>query len=165
MRSMIVMTVLVVCTVFAAAQTKVSGTVSCGKPDQSNSIQVAEKHSFMISQQKCSWSKPMEFNGAKTKEAVYTSSAEVNGDKANERGFSAETLDNGDKMEVRTQSTDMMKDGAPISSDGKWTIVRGTGKAKGLKGGGTFKCSGGPDKLSCEVEGEYKAAPPPPAKK
>ncbi len=46
-----------------------------------------------------------------------------------------------------------------IASEGKWTIGKGTGKAKGLTGGGTFKCSGTQDKLSCEVEGEYPAAP------
>src|ERR1051325_2480126 len=134
MRNTLLIFVLAGATVAASAQTKVAGTIECGKPDPQQMVSIPDKpnHSYMIAQQKCTWTKPMEINGVKTKEAVFTASSEVNGERTNSRGFSFETLDNGDKMEVRTQDKGTMKDNN-MESDGKWTIARGTGKARGLK--------------------------------
>lgn len=160
----ILVVTLVLSAALAVAQTKVSGTIDCGKPDKQNAIEIAANRSYMIAQSKCTWSKPMDFNGAQTKEALFTEFSEVNGERSRAHGVSTETFANGDKMEVTTQATGTNKDGK-VTSDGKWTLSRGTGKVKGLKGGGTYKCSGTMEKISCEVEGEYNAAPPPPEKK
>lgn len=149
-----------------AAQTKVSGTIECGKPEKQNSIEVGDRpgHAFNTSQGKCTWTKPLDLGVAQTKETVFTVFIEQTGERMQERGFSYETLSNGDHMNVRTQATTTMKDGN-VSSEGKWNIGAATGKARGLKGGGSFKCKGTQEKMTCEVEGEYGAAPPPPAKK
>ena len=39
----------------ASAQTKISGTLRCGKPDQQQAIEVGDRpsHSFVINQMKC----------------------------------------------------------------------------------------------------------------
>ena len=149
-----------------AAQTKVSGSIECGKPEKQNSIEVGDRpgHAFNTTQGKCTWTKPLDFGVAQTKETVFTAFAEQTGEKAQERGFSYETLSNGDHINVRTQATATVKDGN-VTSNGKWTIGAATGKARGLKGSGTYKCTGTQEKMTCEVEGEYTTAPPPPPKK
>src|SRR5258708_4938757 len=78
MRKVIAILILAAATVLASAQTKVAGTIECGKPDTQQAIQIPDKagHAFTIAQQKCTWSKPMEFNGVKTKDVVFTASSE-----------------------------------------------------------------------------------------
>jgi hypothetical protein len=167
MRTKLVFSVLALTTVLAVAQTKVSGTIECGKADKQNTIEIAANRSYNISQSKCTWTKPLDFGGAKTKETVYTAFMENTGERSREHGVSLETLSNGDSMEVHTQATGTASKDGKVTSDGKWSISRVTGKTKGMKGSGTYKCSGTADKLSCEVEGEYTAAaaPEPKAKK
>lgn len=149
-----------------AAQTKVSGTIECGKPEKQNSIEVGDRagHTFNTSQAKCTWTKPLDFGVAQSKETVYTAFTEQTGERIQERGFSYDTLSTGDHMNVRTQATGTMKDGN-VSSEGKWNIGGATGKARGLKATGTFKCTGTQEKVTCEEEGEYNVGPPPPPKK
>ncbi len=167
-RTIVAFGMLALLAVGAVAQekVKVSGNIECGKPDQQQTIQIGDRpdHAYTISQSKCTWSKPLDFSGAQTKEAVFTNFAEANGERMQEHGFSVETLANGDNLHVRTQASSTMKDGK-VTSEGKWTILRGTGKARGLKGGGTFKCSGTPEKIACDVQGEYEKAAAAPAKK
>lgn len=141
----------------AAAQTKISGTVECPKPETQHSIEVGDRpnHAFSISQGKCNWTKPFEIAGTQSKEDAVTTSAEISGSTARERGYVVGTLANGDKFHVSLTSTTTLKDGAPQSSEGKWRFTRGTGKVKGVKGGGSYKCKGSADgALTCEVEGE-----------
>ncbi len=163
-KRIITFSILALSAALAVAQTKVTGTIECGKADKENSIEIAANRMVSISQGKCTWTKPMDLNGVQSKDDVVTQSIEVNGERTRARGVGMMTLANGDRLEANIQSTGTMKDGK-MTSDGKWTVSRGTGKVKGLKGGGTFKCSGTQDKLSCEVEGEYNLAPPPPKKK
>ena len=51
------------------------------------------------------------------------------------------------------------RDQKAMTSSGKWTFVLGTGKLRGIKGGGTYLCkmkSADPDTgYTCESEGEY----------
>lgn len=167
MRSRLIAVLTIAALTFSlAAQTKVSGAIECGKPEKQNSIEVGDRpgHTFSTSQAKCTWTKPLDFGVAQTKETVFTAFVEQTGERTQERGFSYETLSNGDHVNVRTQATGTMKDGS-ISSEGKWNIGSATGKARGLKGGGSYKCTGTQEKMTCEVEGEYNVAPPPPPKK
>ena len=142
----------------AAAQTKISGTAQCGKPDQQNSIAVGDRpnHSLMISQGKCTWSKPLEIGGVQNKEGVNTAFDEVSGNRSRTRGFYVDTMASGDKAHVSYQGTATLKDGAPQSLEGKWSYTGGTGKLKGLKGQGTYKGKVNADgSVTYEVEGEY----------
>ena len=74
--------------VAASPQTKISGTVQCGKPDEQHVLEVGDQpnHSLMISKGKCTWTKPMEIAGTQTREDVGTGFDEVVGKRS--RGHS-----------------------------------------------------------------------------
>jgi hypothetical protein len=57
---------------------------------------------------------------------------------------------------VRVNSgVSVMKDGKPVSDDGTWSYIGGTGKFKGLTGKGTYKGKAAGDAFEDTVEGEY----------
>lgn len=144
--------------VLMAAQTKISGTVKCGKPDQMSKLDIGDKpgHAYAISQGKCTWTKPMTIAGIQTKEDVGTNTDEITATSGHSRGYVLGTMSNGDKMTVRTEGSDVLKDGQPQSTSGTWSFVSGTGKIKGIKGKGTFKGKPEADgSMVIQVEGEY----------
>lgn len=145
----------------AAAQTKISGTVDCAKPDVAQAVQVGDHagHMMMLTQNKCTWSKPIEMEGVQSKDDVGSGIADVHGSKSNDQGYDVTTMANGDKVFVRNQGTSMMKGEMLDSGSGKWNFTGGTGKFKGLKGSGTYKLSGKSDgSATIEIEGEYTLA-------
>ncbi len=152
---------LIVFTLAAAAraQTKFSGTLQCGKPDQQHAIDVGDRpnHSFVINQTKCTWSKPLEIAGAQSKEDVYTEFSEVNGNRARVQGYGIGTMTNGDKFYGRLRCSFLLKEGATESGECTSTFAGGTGKLKGIKGKATGKGKGAADGTSTwEIEGEYE---------
>jgi hypothetical protein len=156
-------TILIVLELAAAAlaQTKISGTVQCGKADEEHKLEVGDPphHSLMISKGKCTWTRPMEIAGTRTKEDVGTAFDEISGDKSHGHGYVVGTLVNGDTMYVRTQGSATLKNGLMENAEGTWTFTGGTGKLKGIKGKGTYKGKGAPDgSTAYEVEGEYQLA-------
>ena len=144
----------------ASAQTKISGTQQCAKPDQEHSFQVGDRpnHSFVISQFKCTWTKPFEIAGIQDKEGIDTDFAEIRGNTSRGRGCEVDTMANGDKIYFRYEGMLTLKDGVPQSGEPKWTFVGGTGKLKGLKGTGSCKlASAAPDgSTTWDCEGEYE---------
>ena len=143
----------------ASAQTKISGTLQCAKPDQQQAIEVGDRpnHSFVIGQFKCTWTKSLEIAGLQSKEDVYTSFSEVSGNRSHGQVYGVVNMSNGDKYYVRAQGSATLKDGVLESEEGKSSIVGGTGKLKGLKGKATYKGKGAPDGTSTvEIEGEYE---------
>ena len=142
----------------ATAQTKVSGTAQCpGKPGESHSIDVGDHpgHAYAIAKGECTWTTPLEIAGLKTTSDSAADFMEIDGSRAREHSFRVETTDGGDKCYVRTQVTDTMKDQKLESSEGTWTFAGGTGKLKGIKGKGTYKCQPAGDNVDCAIEGEY----------
>jgi hypothetical protein len=142
----------------ASAQTKISGTNQCAKPDPQNMIAIGDKtdHSFGIGQTKCSWSKPWEIEGIAGKQGMGTFSGETTGNTMRFHAFYVDEMANGDKAIYQYQGSMTLKDGAIQSEKGTWTLVRGTGKLKGVTGKGTY--SGKPSAdggMTYEVEGEY----------
>jgi len=130
----------------AAAQTKISGTNHCAKPDPQNTVEVGDRpnHAFLVGQIKCAWTKPWKVAGIAGKEGVGTFSG-------------VDTMENGDKAYYRYQGTAVLKDGAPQTEEGTWSLVRGTGKLKGMTGKGSYKGTAGADgTMTYEVEGEYE---------
>ncbi len=144
----------------AAAQTKISGTIQCSKPDPAYSIDAGDRpnHALSVSKVQCTWTKPMEMAGSQAKDGVSVQSDERSGDKSNGRGVHWGTMASGDKYYVRYQGTGMWKEGALQSTQGTWSYTGGTGKLKGIKGKGTYKCSkpNADGSLSYEIEGEYQ---------
>jgi len=84
------------------AQTKISGTAQCGKPDTQQKVDVPDHpgHAISMSQAKCTWSKPMEVAGLKSKEGVTTDMDDIRGDTAHGHGYYVDTMENGDKAFV-----------------------------------------------------------------
>jgi len=144
----------------ASAQTKISGTAQCGKPELLYAIQVGDRpnHSFVISQSKCSYTKFTGIAGMIAKEFVGTTFSEISGNRATSRAFAYATMDNSDKFQFRSQGSATMKEGVVESDEGTWTFVGGTGKLKGLKGKGTYKGKAGPEGITLEIEGEHELA-------
>jgi hypothetical protein len=152
----------------AAAQTRVSGQLQCGKPDEVHKIDVGDwpTHAMTVSKNTCTWLKPMDIGGAQTKDGVSVSSAETGGNKSREHGSHTGTMSDGDKIWVRYQSEATLKDDKPETITGTYTFAGGTGKLKGLKGKGTFKSAGPPNAdgaIVFDIEGEYELAAPAPA--
>ncbi len=142
----------------ASAQTKISGSVSCGKPDTEQKVDVGDRagHSFVITQGKCTWTKPLEIAGTQDKEGVNTAFDEISGNKSRGHGYYVDTMATGDKAHVRYQGTGALKDGQLQSIQGEWSYIGGTGKLKGLTGKGTYKGTVAADgTVTYDVEGEY----------
>ncbi len=143
----------------ATAQTKISGTVQCAKPEQQNAIPVGDRpnHSFLIEQFKCTWTKPMEIEGVQNKEGMGTDFHEVSGNNSRFHGYFVDTMANGDKAQYRYEGTATLKDGVPQSAEDKWKSIQGSGKLKGIKSHGTCKGAAGADgSMTWVCEGEYE---------
>ena len=143
------------------AQTKISGTSQCGKPELQYTLPVGDRpdHSFGISKTECTWLKPLEVEGLQTEEDENTTFSEVTGNSARDRTYVVGTMSNGDKVFVRPQGKSTLKDGAFQSGSGTWAYTGGTGKLKGLKGTGTFTCKANPDgTATCSIVGELSAS-------
>ncbi len=162
LRSMLACVVVLTFGISVAAQTKISGTNHCAKPDPQTMVQVGDRpnHAFAVGQVKCAWTKPWELAGIPGKEGVGTFSGEVEGNKNRFHAYYVDTMENGDKAYYRYQGTAVLKDGAPQTEEGTWSLIRGTGKLKGVTGKGTYKGTVGADgTMTYEVEGEYQTAP------
>lgn len=159
-RFFLIAAVVLFCAATAGAQTKVSGTAQCAKPDPAHVIPVGDvpDHSLAVEQSKCTYTKPMEIGGDKSKEGVSTATSDVSGNMSKTRGFHVATMESGDKAFFWYQGTATSKDGAPVESKGNWGLTGGSGKLKGIKGKGTYNCTPSGDGLSCDVEGEYQLA-------
>jgi hypothetical protein len=160
MRLKIIFTLLIVLALaaVASAQTKISATLQCGKPDQVQAIEVGDRpnHSFVISQMKCTLTKASEIAGLQGKEVVNTVFTEASGNRLHHQAYSVESMTNGDKFYSRCQGSATMKEGV-FETEGKCSFAGGTGKLKGLKGQGTYTGKGAPDGTSTmETEGEYE---------
>lgn len=143
----------------AWAQTKISGTLQCGKPDPSYTIPVGDRpdHAFVIGKTKCTWTTAPEVAGTQAKDHEYASFADIRGARGQVRSAAVGTMANGDKYFASTQGPMTVKEGVTQTSDGAWSFTGGTGKLKGLKGKGTFKGKAGADgAMTIEVEGEYQ---------
>ncbi len=146
-----------------AAQTKISGTISCGKPDPAYAIEVPDRagHSISLAKFACNWTKPMEIEGLKTKDGVDVGMDDGSGLKLHGSGYHMSNMSNGDKIFVRFSGTDVMtKDGKPASNGGTWSFTGGTGKLKGITGKGTYKGKADAEgNLVTDVEGDYQLPP------
>jgi len=148
----------------AGAQTKVSGKLSCGKPDVNSSAEPGDAAGHVVALQKgtCTWATPIEVAGVKAKTALDVGVSDVHANGTGTvRGYNTSTMDNGDKASVSYQGTIKgNKDGSGTSS-GTWKWTGGTGKFKGITGGGTFKGTSAADGSSAvDAVGDYTLPEP-----
>ena len=141
-----------------AAQTKLSGTAQCpATPSESHAIEVGDHpgHAYTIVKGGCTWTKPFEIAGLKSKDDAAAEFSEIDGNRARDHSSRVDAMDNGDKCYLRTQGTHTMKDQKYESGEGTWSFAGGTGKLRGIKGKGTYKCKPEGDNINCDIEGEY----------
>jgi len=144
----------------APGMLKISGTVRCGKPDPSYSIDVPDRsgHALEIAQRKCAWTEPMEVLAAKTKTGVWDTFTEHMESSLHTHSFEVDTLDDGEKLTMQTMGQ-VSKEKGPVEFRGQWNFMRGTGKFKGIRGGGTFEGKlDADDVFTFKFEGIYDPA-------
>ena len=142
-----------------SAQTKISGTLSCPKPEQLHSIPTDDGNGTVMNLAKvsCTWSKSFDMAGATTKDGYSVGASEVHGGKTKEHGIHVGTMSNGDKYYVHYQGTGTVAADHSAAASGTWTFEGGTGKLKGLTGKGTYKTKANADGTStADVDGEFK---------
>lgn len=145
-------------TLSAFAQTKTSGSLDCDKWDASHVIPIPDRegYSYVIGQNKCTWTKPIAIEGLEAKGFVNTVFDEVMGASVRITASGVTTYGSGDKSYTHSSEAIHAK---AMTSSGKWTVSGGTGKLHGIRGGGTYTCkmkSTEPGSAySWDVEGEY----------
>ncbi len=138
----------------------IKGALRCSKPSQSHSIEVPDRpgHSLMIDERKCTWTEPMEILGAKFKEGVWIAFTERMEGTLHPHVYEVDTLDDGEKVTMQAMGH-VLADKGPTTTKGRFSFMRGTGKFKGIKGGGTFEGKlDADDVLTMELEGVYEPA-------
>jgi hypothetical protein len=141
-----------------SAQTKISGMLSCTKPDPMNSIPTEDGAGTVMNLVKlsCTWSKPFDMAGVAVKDGYSVAASEIQAGKTKEHGIHVGTMANGDKYYVHFQATGTVKPDHSGTASGTWSFEGGTGKLKGLSGKGTYKTNANADGTgSSDVEGEY----------
>ncbi|HEX9129129.1 MAG TPA: hypothetical protein VF850_08215 [Gemmatimonadaceae bacterium] len=141
--------------VIASAQTKVTGKLTCAKPSVS---QTGGDMGQMIMFQKanCTWATPFTIDGSKAGRTVDVSIGDMTGSMARNHGYSTTVMDNGDTTIVRYEGAMQMKKDGSGPLKGTWRFVRGTGKFRGISGGGTYKGEGAADGSAWgDVSGHY----------
>ena len=142
-----------------SAQTKISGTLTCGRPDPMQSIPTDDGNGTVmnLARVSCTWSKAFDMAGSATKDGYSVSASEVHGGKSKEHGIHVGTMANGDKYYVHFQGTGTFNPDHSGIATGTWTFEGGTGKLKGLTGKGTYKTTAKADGTgTADVDGEYK---------
>jgi hypothetical protein len=142
----------------AVAQTKTSGSLDCDRADPIYTIQIPERtgFSYVIAQYKCTWTKPFVIEGLQSKNNVEVDFSEVMGTSVRVTGTAVTYYSNADRVHSRGTA---ILDQKAMTSSSKWTYLFGTGKLRGIKGGGTSTCKAKGAEPStgfiCDLEGEY----------
>ena len=144
----------------ASSQTKITGILSCGKPDPAYSIEVGDRpgHSLAISKFACTWTTPMEYGEVQAKDGYDVAYSDASGAPvARLRLPRLQPVQRGQDLRSLPGGNDTMMEGKPSTTEGTWSYTGGTGKFKGIKGKGTYK--GKADSsgtMVSEIEGDYE---------
>jgi hypothetical protein len=136
---------------------KLAGKVRCDKPDPAHSIEVPDRpgHQLIIAKRKCTWTEPMAIMGTKTKDGVIVDFAEQKEGALSTNGFEVDTLNDGEKLTMHKDGQVFGEKG-PATTKGRWHFMRGTGRLRGIKGGGSYEGKlEEDDVLTVEFEGVY----------
>jgi hypothetical protein len=139
---------------------KVAGKLRCEKSTPQYSIEVPDRpgHALIIAKRACTWAEPLTILGQKAKDGVSVSFTEKMEGALHFHGYETDTMDSGDKLTMQSQGQ-ILADKGPVEFKGRWSLMRGTGKLKGIKGGGTYEGKlEADDAMSYEFEGVYDAS-------
>jgi hypothetical protein len=145
---------------FTGNVVKIEGAIHCQKPDPAYAIEVPDRpgHALTLTHRKCTWTEPWAIAGAKTKTGVAVNFSEKMEGVLHVHGFEVDTLDTGDQVTMRTMGQ-VSAEKTPADARGRWSFMRGTGKFKGIKGGGTYEGKLESDQsLTLKLEGVYVPA-------
>lgn len=139
---------------------KVSGTMTCAKPDPMHRIDSTDwpGHYAVVSRTPCTWTKAAEIAGVATKDGSSVGASEVENTVASERGSHVMNMANGDRIYVLFRGKGMTStNGAPQSSEGTWNFKGGSGKFASLEGMGTYRGKANADgSMTFAIEGSWK---------
>jgi hypothetical protein len=142
---------------FTGNMVKVDGALHCQKAAPAHSVEVPDRpgHALMISKRQCTWTKPLVIAGAKTQTGVVVDFAEKMEGRLHVHGYETDSLDDGEKLTMKTMGQ-LIGEKGPAESKGRWSLMKGTGKFKGIRGGGTYigKLDAN-DELNLTLEGVY----------
>jgi len=144
-------------TAAAGKLVNVKGSVRCEKRDPVYSIEVPDRpgHALILAQRKCTWTEPMEILGARSKDGVAVEFPEQMEGLQHAHGFEVDNYDNGEQVTWQSMGTVYGEKG-PANCKGRWSLMRGTGKFKAIKGGGSYEGKlAADDVLVLEFEGVY----------
>ena len=136
----------------------ISGKMRCDKPNPNYVLDVTDRpgHSLILEERKCTWTQPFVILGGKTKEGVWTAFIERKEGGLDPHTFEVDTLNDGEKITFQTILHASAEKG-PTTVNGRFSFMRGTGKYKGIKGGGTMEGSlGADDVMTFDLEGVYE---------
>jgi hypothetical protein len=142
---------------FTGNVVKVEGALHCQRAAPAHSIEVPDRpgHALMISKRQCTWTKPLVIAGAKTQTGVAVDFAEKMEGRLHVHGFETDSLDDGEELTMKTMGQVIGEKG-PADDKGRWSLMKGTGKFKGIRGGGTyFGKLDANDELTLTLEGVY----------
>jgi hypothetical protein len=144
----------------ANAQTKISGTVKCNKPEPSYKLEVGDRpeHVMYLGKGTCTPTQAFEVGGSKYKEGYSVWVTEDTSTRSVTNGTHVSTFESGDKTFVAYHESVPQKNGKTVGDEvGTWSYTGGTGKLKGIKGKGTYKVTWNDDGTAAiAVEGEYQ---------
>ena len=124
--------------VIAGAQTKVAGKLTCSKPSM-NEMDGVGAQMIMFSKASCTWATPVTIDGTKAGRTTNVAIGDISGSIVRARGYSTSIMENGDTTVARYEGTNSLKKDHSGTIKGTWKYVHGSGKFKGLSGGGTYK--------------------------
>jgi len=139
---------------------KIAGSVRCEKANPYHALEVPDRpgHALIIEQRKCTWAEPLEILGGKTKEGIWVAFLERMEGNLHPHSYEIDTLDDGEKITMQTMGHVEAEKG-PTITKGRFSFTRGTGKYKGIKGGGTYEGKlDADDVLTLELDGVYEPA-------
>jgi hypothetical protein len=136
---------------------KVEGKVHCDKPDPAYAIDVPDRpgHALLLAKRKCNWTEPLVIMGAKARAGEAISFTERMEGTLHVHGFETDILDNGEKLTWQNMGQ-VLEEKGPATAKGRWSLKSGTGKFRGIKGGGTYEGKLEADEtLTLELEGVF----------
>lgn len=144
----------------ASDMVNIKGSLRCDKPSPSYSIDVPDRegHSLIVEKRNCSWIEPMVILGTKTKDGVWVTFIERMEGRLHPHSFETDSLEGGERITMQTTGQ-VSADKGPATTKGRFNFMRGSGKFKGIKGGGTYEGNvDADDVMTVKLEGVYEPA-------
>lgn len=138
----------------------IKGSVRCQKANPSHAIEVPDRpgHALIIAKRQCTWSEPLVILGGKTKTGVFVAFFEQMEGQLHPHGYEVDTMDDGETIAMQTMGYEQAEK-PPTVVKGRFSFTRGTGKYKGLKGGGSYEGQlEADDVMTITLEGVYEPA-------